>query len=237
MKKLKIKVFCDGANLKLINFYNKKKFINGFTTNPSLVAEENIRDYKTFCKKLCKIVKNKHISFEVISEKHKKIVQEAKKLSELSKNVYVKIPILNSHGKSNINSIIECANLGINLNITAVFTIEQVRTIYNNLKNVKSNIIISIFSGRIADTGKDPKPIIKKALQIKKNNKNFKVLWASTREVFNIYEAEACHCDIITVTPDLLNKLKLHGKNLLEYSQETSKSFLRDAINAKIKLI
>jgi len=237
MKKFKIKIFADGANLDSIIRDNKKKFISGFTTNPSLMAKAKIGDYKKFGYKICQKVRKKHLSFEVISDNHQDIIKEAKIISNFGKNAFVKIPIVNSKGKSNLKAIASCCELGINLNITAVFTFEQVVSIFSSTKKNKSKIIISIFAGRIADTGKDPCHIISKAIKLVKTQKRYEVLWASTREVFNIYQAEKLGCHIITVTSDVLNKLKLYNKDLLKYSIETSKSFFDDAKKSKISLL
>lgn len=236
-KKLKIQIFSDGADFESIKYFNKKKFISGFTTNPSLMAKAKITNYREFGKKISKIVKKKHLSFEVISDNHENIIQEAKIISKFGNNAFVKIPIVNSKGKSNIKSIIECSKFGINLNITAVFTYDQVSSIYKATNKNNSKIIISIFAGRIADTGRDPQNIIIKSLKLTKKNKNIKILWASTREVFNIYQANLLGCDIITVTPDILNKMKLYNKNLKRYSIETSKSFFDDAKKSNIKIL
>ncbi len=237
MKKLSINIFSDGADLNLIKNLNKKKIISGFTTNPSLMSKAKIKDYKEFGKKISKIVKKKHLSFEVISDQHKNIMREAKIISKFGKNAYVKIPVVNSKGKSNIRSIIECSKIGINLNITAVFTYNQVKSIYNATNKNNSKVVISIFAGRIADTGRDPHDIILKSVKLTKKNKRVKILWASTREVLNIYQANSLGCDIITATPDILKKMNLYNKNLQKYSEETSKSFYEDAKKANIKIL
>lgn len=237
MKKFKIKIFSDGANLDSIIADNKKKFISGFTTNPSLMAKAKISDYKKFGNKICQKVKKKHLSFEVISDDHQNILKEAKIISNFGNNAFVKIPIVNSKGSSNLKSIAACCELGIKLNITAVFTNKQVKSIFDCTKNYKSKVIISIFAGRIADTGRDASYVISNAIKLVKNQKRYEVLWASTREVYNIYQAEKLGCHIITVTSDILSKLKLYNKDLLKYSKETSKSFFEDAKKSKISLL
>jgi len=236
-KKMKIKIFSDGADLRSIRYFNKKNFVSGFTTNPSLMAKAKIKNYHEFGKKITKIVKKKHLSFEVISDDYKNILREAKIIAKFGSNAFVKIPIVNSKGKSNIKSIFECSKIGINLNVTAVFTYDQVKSIFKATNKNKSKIIISIFAGRIADTGRDPVNIITQSLKLTRKNKNIEILWASTREVFNIYQANSLGCDIITATPDILSKLNLYNKNLTEYSAETSKSFFKDAQKSNIKIL
>ena len=229
-----IKIFLDGGSLADIKLFANKKIVKGFTTNPSLLKKEKIKNFKNFVNECLKYIKNKSISFEITKDNFNEIYIQSKKISNLGKNVSVKIPILNSKGKNNIGLIKKIYNEKIKLNITAVFTKKQIDDLYKNI-NGKYEIIISIFAGRIADTGKDPEKLIKYALK-KRKSKKIKILWASTREVYNIYQANRLNVDIITVTKDQINKLNLKNKNLHQYSIETSKQFFNDAKKAKIKI-
>ena len=229
-----IKIFLDGGNLQDIKDYSKIPLIKGFTTNPSLLKKEKVKNFTEFSKSCVKFSKNKSISFEVTKDTHKEIYLQSKKISLIGKNVCVKIPIVNSKGDKNISLIKNLYNEKIKLNITAVFTKNQIDELYRNI-NGKYEIIISIFAGRIADTGRDPSKIIKYSIK-NRPSKKIKILWASTREVYNIYEAKRLNCDIITATKDQINKLKLKNKNLHKYSIETSKQFFLDAKKSKIKI-
>ncbi|WP_440634190.1 transaldolase [Candidatus Pelagibacter sp. HIMB1746] len=228
MHKLKIKIFADGADEKHMLDLNKLKHIKGLTTNPSLMKKAGIKNYSVFAKKILKKIKIKPISFEVFSDKHEEMYKQAKIISSWGKNVYVKIPITNSKGKSCHKIIKKLSDEKVNLNITAVFTISQVKILKNNL-NPKSKSIISIFAGRIADTGRNPADIIKQSVKMFSKHKNVEILWASTRELFNIFEANNLKCQIITVTPDILKKIKLINYNLNKYSLDTIKDFYNDA--------
>ena len=187
-----------------------------------------------FCKKILKKI-SKPISFEVFSDDLHSMSRQAKVINSWGKNVYVKIPIVNSKGKTTVSLIKQLVNSKIKLNITAVFTISQVKQILKNI-NKDSDLIISIFSGRIADTGRDPIPIIKQALSLKKKFRKVKILWASTREVLNIYQAEKINCEIITVPNNILKKISLKNKNLHKYSIETSKDFFIDGKKSNFKI-
>ncbi len=228
------KIFLDGGNLKDIKEYAKNPLIKGFTTNPSLLKKEKIKNFKEFSNSCIKYIKNKSISFEITKDSFKEIYSQSKKISMIGKNVSVKIPIVNSKGNKNISLIRKLYNEKIKLNITAVFTINQIKELYKNL-NGKYEIIISIFAGRIADTGVNPNKIIKYAIK-NRPSKKIKILWASTREVYNIYQAKELKCDIITATKDQIKKLNLKGKDLHRYSVETSKQFFIDAKKSKIKI-
>ena len=228
MNKLKIKIFADGADEKHMLALNKLPHIRGLTTNPSLMKKAGVKNYSVFAKKILKKIKIKPISFEVFSDKHEEMYRQAKIISSWGKNVYVKIPITNSKGKSCHKIIKKLSDEKVNLNITAVFTMNQVKNLKNNL-NPKSKSIISIFAGRIADTGRNPANIIKQSIKMFSKNKNIEILWASTRELYNIYEANNLKCQIITVTPDILKKIKLINYNLNKYSLDTIKDFYNDA--------
>ena len=235
MHKLKIKIFADGADEKHMLDLNKLKHIKGLTTNPSLMKKAGIKNYSVFAKKILKKIKIKPISFEVFSDKHEEMYKQAKIISSWGKNVYVKIPITNSTGKSCHKIIKKLSDEKVNLNITAVFTISQVKILKNNL-NPKSKSIISIFAGRIADTGRNPADIIKQSVKMFSKRKNVEILWASTRELFNIFEANNLKCQIITVTPDILKKIKLINYNLNKYSLDTIKDFYNDAKDVGYKI-
>ncbi len=211
--KNKIKIYLDTADIKKIVKAKNNKNISGFTTNPSLLRKNNIKSYQSFIKYLCKKV-SKPISFEIFADDEKEII--------------------NSKGKSLAGTIKKISDLNIKLNITAVFTFKQFKSAYDSL-NKKNFNIISIFAGRIADTGRDPKFIISKCVKYKKN-KNIKILWASTREYLNIIQAQNEKCDIITVTPEILSKKKLSGYNLEKFSIDTSKAFYEDAKKMKLKI-
>ena len=234
MKVKRIKIYADGADYSDFVNLNKSKIIKGFTTNPSLMRKSGVKNYEKFAKKLIKVIK-KPISFEVFSDELDEMYIQAKKISSWGNNVYVKIPIVNSKGVSTIRLIKKLNLEKIKLNITAVFTFNQVNKIINIL-NSKTPSIISIFAGRIADTGIDPINILKRSIKLKKNNKNIKILWASTREVLNIYQAENINCDIITVPIGIIKKLNLYKKNLKKYSIETAKDFYLDGLKSKYKI-
>ncbi len=234
VKKFKIKIFADGADMKSIVDLNKKKYISGFTTNPTLMKKAGIKDYKKFALNVLKLIKKKPVSFEVFADDLKLMKLQAKEISTWGKNVYVKIPVTNSKGKSTKKIIYELSKEGINLNITAVFTKKQIiETIKALDKNSKS--IISVFAGRIADTGLDPSSIIKYSIKAAKKKK-IEVLWASTRETLNIFEAQKIKCHIITVPHSILAKFNFIGMNLNKLSLETVKLFLQDSIKAGFKI-
>ncbi len=230
----KINIYADGADYEEILKLKNKSLIKGFTTNPSLMRKSGVKNYKNFAKKLIKNI-SKPISFEVFSDDLKGMSRQAEIINSWGKNIYVKIPIVNSKGKSTIEIIKKLNKKNIKLNITAVFTLTQVKQILNNI-NKNADLIISIFAGRIADTGRDPVPVIKDAIKLKKNFKKVKILWASTREVLNIYQAEKINCDIITVPNNMLKKISLKNKNLNKYSIETSRDFYIDGKKSKFNI-
>tara|TARA_Y100000996_G_scaffold243230_1_gene191292 strand:+ start:78 stop:791 length:714 start_codon:yes stop_codon:yes gene_type:complete len=234
VKNFKIKIFADGADLISIRKLNSKKYISGFTTNPTLMKKSGIKDYKKFALNVLKFVKTKPISFEVFADNLNLMKQQAREISTWGKNVYVKIPVTNSKGVKTTSIIKTLSEEGINLNITALFTKRQIKETVNSLdKNTKS--IISIFSGRIADAGVNPENIIKYSLKVAKKKK-IEVLWASTRETYNIFEAQKIKCHIITVPHSILNKFGLIGMDLKKLSLATVKSFLNDSIKAGFKI-
>ena len=235
LSNLKVKIFADGASKKDILELNSKDFIKGFTTNPSLMKKSGITDYESFSKEILQIVNKKPFSLEVFADDFEEIEKQARKISQWGENVYVKIPISNSKGKKSISLIKKLSNEGVKLNITAIFTIKQIEETIDALNN-NVNSIISIFAGRIADTGADPLPYIIKAKDLIGDNENMMTLWASTRQIYSIFEADKVGCNIITVPHEMLNKLDILGKNLEEYSLETVNQFYKDAISSNFNI-
>ena len=232
---MKTKIFCDIADFKTIKFYNKKSFVDGFTTNPSLMRQAGAKNYKDYSIKILKVCKNKPISFEVFADDAREILKQAYKINTWGKNVYVKIPVVNSKGLFMGSVIKELSNKGIKLNITAVYTYEHTKKIYKCL-NKKTKSIISIFAGRMADKGKDPLPIFKKSISLIKKNKNIEILWASTREAYNYIQAKQLKCNIITMPPKVINQITSFGKSFQSMTIDTVKGFLEDSKKSKFKL-
>ena len=194
------KIFCDIADLNQIKKFNKKKIVRGFTTNPSLMRKAGALDYETYCKKILKFCKKKPISFEVFGDNYKSMIDQGLKINSWAKNIYVKVPIINSKNKFTGKVIGELNKKGIKLNITAVYSVNQTKKILKVI-NKKTKVIISIFAGRAADTGKDPVPEFKESIKIAKKYKNVEILWASVREPYNFLQAKQLGCHIITVPP------------------------------------
>lgn len=228
IKNLKIKIFADGASIKDMFLLNKKNYISGFTTNPSLMKQASITDYKTFAMQILKKINSKSVSFEVTSDSFNEMESQALEINKWSKNIFIKIPFTNSKGKKTIDLIKRLSNRGLKLNITSVFTYEQAKEVLNVL-NKNSETYISIFAGRIADTGRNPVKIIKKSVIACKKFKKVSILWASCREIYNIFEADKAGCHIITVPHSILKKFSLIGKNLEKYSVETARDFYLDS--------
>ena len=240
---LKIKIFSDGANLKEMIEMNKKDmlemssktFVKGLTTNPSLIKKAGVKDYEAFAKDILSTIKKKPISFEVFSDDFSEMEKQAIDISGWGHNVYAKIPITNTKRESSIPLIENLAKKNIKLNITAIMTLEQVKSVVSVL-NHDTPSIISVFAGRIADTGRDPIPVMKESLNIMKTNTKSELLWASSRELLNIFQAEEIGCHIITVTKEIISKLKFIDYDLSEYSLDTVKGFYKDALDAKFKI-
>jgi transaldolase len=230
-----IAIYADGANMKDILYFNSKKFIKGLTTNPTLMKKSGIKNYQKFALDVLKTVKKKPISFEVFSDDFKEMYRQAKIISSWGDNVFVKIPVTNTKGLSSYKLISKLSNEGIKLNVTAVLLQDQVNNIVKSL-NKKTRSIISIFAGRIADTGRDPIPLVQKSVLLTKKYKNIQILWASTRESLNIFQAQKINCDIITVTTDILSKVNIFGYDLKKYSLDTVKMFYNDAAKAGYKI-
>ena len=227
-KALSIKVFSDGAVLETMLHDLNSGLVTGFTTNPSLMKKAGITSYIGFAKDVLKEITDYPVSFEVFADDLEGMEQEARRIAALGDNVYVKIPVTNSKGESTAPLIDRLTAEGIKVNVTAIFTIEQVREVVDALKS-GTPAVVSVFAGRIADTGVDPMPIMQEALAICRQKEGVELLWASPRETFNIYQADSLGVDIITCTSDLIKKLELKDKDLTEYSLETVQMFLRDS--------
>tara|TARA_B100000700_G_scaffold323426_1_gene427165 strand:- start:45 stop:749 length:705 start_codon:yes stop_codon:yes gene_type:complete len=234
MKK-KIKIFCDIAELNKIRKFNKKNSVKGFTTNPSLMKKAGAKNYEAYSKKILKICKNKPVSLEVFADDFKNMKNQALKINQWGKNVYVKIPVTNSKGIFTGKIIKELNNMNIKLNITAVYNFKQTQKILKNL-NKKTKVIISIFAGRAGDTGKDPIPEFKKSISIAKKFKNVEILWASVREPYNFIQAKQLGCHIITIPPSIIEKIEKFGKSFNQLTQETVIAFYKDAKSAGFKI-
>ena len=232
---MKTKIFCDIADFKTIKFFNNKSIVDGFTTNPSLMRLAGAKNYKDYCLKILKVCKKKPISFEVFADNTKDMLKQAYKINSWGKNVYVKIPVVNSKGIFMGSVIKELSSKGIKLNITAVYTFEQTKKIYKKL-NKKTKSIISIFAGRMSDKGKDPLPIFKKSISLTKKNKNIEILWASTREAYNYIQAKQLKCNIITMPPKVINQISSFGKSYKDLTLDTVKGFLIDSKKSKFKI-
>ena len=206
------KIYCDIADKKIIKTYNKKKIVNGFTTNPSLMRKAGAKNYQKYCKELLKITK-KPISFEVFADDEKNMIIQGNKIKSWGKNVYVKVPIVNSKGKFTGKVIKELNQQKVKLNITAVYTAKQTKKILKKIDK-KTKVIISIFAGRMADAGKDPIPEIKESIKISKNYQNVEILWASTREAYNYLQAKKLGCQIITAPPQIIRKIERNQRIL-----------------------
>lgn len=227
-KALSIKVFSDGAVLETMLHDLNSGLVTGFTTNPSLMKKAGITSYIGFAKDVLKEITDYPVSFEVFADDLEGMEQEARRIAALGDNVYVKIPVTNSKGESTAPLIDRLTAEGIKVNVTAIFTVEQVREVVDALKS-GTPAVVSVFAGRIADTGVDPMPIMQESLAICRQKEGVELLWASPRETFNIYQADSLGVDIITCTSDLIKKLELKDKDLTEYSLETVQMFLRDS--------
>jgi len=232
---MKTKIFCDIADFKTIKFFNPKSIVDGFTTNPSLMRLAGAKNYKDYSLKILNVCKKKPISFEVFADNPREMLKQAYKINSWGKNVYVKIPVINSKGIFMGSVIKELSDKGIKLNITAVYTFEQTKMIYNNL-NKKTKSIISIFAGRMADKGKDPIPIFKKSISLTKKNKNIEILWASTREAYNYIQAKQLNCNIITMPPKVINQILGFGKSYKSMTIDTVKGFLKDSKKSRFRI-
>ena len=230
-----IKIFCDIADLQIIKKFNKKSIVKGFTTNPSLMRKAGAKNYQLYSKQLLKVCNKKPISLEVFADDHKSMVKQGKKINEWGKNVYVKVPVVNSKNRFTGKTIKELNSQNIKLNITAVYTSNQTKKILKVI-NKKSKVIISIFAGRAGDTGKDPVPEFIKSIKLAKSYKNVEILWASVREPYNYVQAKQLGCHIITIPPKIIEKIQMFGKSFNQLTLETVKAFLIDSKKSKFKI-
>ena len=232
---LKVKIFYDGSDKKDMLDMNNKNFIKGFTTNPSLMKKAGINNYKSFAKDILGTIKEKPISFEVFSDDFYEMEKQAMEIASWSNNVYVKIPITNTKKKNSKELIKRLTKKKVKLNITALMTLEQIKSILPVLNKDVPNII-SVFAGRIADTGRDPIPLMTNCLKEIKINPKSELLWASSRELLNIFQADQIGCHIITVSKDIIKKIRMVGYDLEEYSLDTVKTFYEDSVKANFKI-
>ena len=232
---MKTEIYCDSADLKTIKKLNSNTLVRGFTTNPSLMRLAGAKNYKNYSLKLLKICKRKPISLEVFGDNFDQMFNQANIINSWGNNIYVKIPVVNSKGIFSGKVISTLSNSEVKLNITAVYTINQVKKIIKNINN-NSKIIISIFSGRMGDIGKDPIPIIKESVRLTKRLRNVKILWASTREPYNYLQAKNCGCSIITMPAAIIEKISKFGKTYEELTLDTVKKFLKDSRDSNFKI-
>jgi transaldolase len=232
---LKVKIFSDGADKSTMLEMHKKSFIKGLTTNPTLMSNAGIRDYRSFCQDILLSIRDKPISFEVFSDNFNEMESQALEIASWGDNVYVKLPITNTKSEPCYSLIKKLAKENVKLNITALMTLNQVSHVVESL-NPSVPSFVSIFAGRIADTGRDPLPIMISALEIMRVNPTSELIWASPRELFNIIQADEIGCHIITATSDILKKLPLIGYDLEKYSLDTVKMFFNDSVVAGFRL-
>jgi len=226
---LKVKIFADGADLQEMIAMSEKSYISGLTTNPTLMRKAGVLDYRKFARDVLTEIQSKPISFEVFSDDLTEMKNQALEIASWGENVYVKIPISNTLGRSTSDVVYELTRAGVKVNVTAIMTTNQVEEIAASL-NPKIPSYISVFAGRIADTGRDPIPTLKKSLEILQTNSLAELIWASPRELLNVIQADQINCHVITATKDILAKLSLLGHNLEDYSLDTVKMFRNDAL-------
>ena len=229
------KIYCDIAEIRLIKKFYKKNIVKGFTTNPSLMRKAGAKDYKSYSKQILKICRNKPISFEVFADDKDSMIEQGKKINSWGKNVYVKVPVVNSKNQFSGKVIKDLNEKNIKLNITAVYTANQTKKILNQI-NKKTKVIISIFAGRAGDNGKDPLPEFVKSIKLAKRFKNVKILWASVREPYNYVQARQLGCHLITIPPNIIEKIENFGKSFEELTIETVKNFLIDSKKSNFKI-
>ena len=232
---MRTKIFCDIAGLSLIKKFNKKQIVKGFTTNPSLMRKAGAKNYKSYSKQILKVCKKKPISFEVFADDQKSMIKQGEEINTWGKNVYVKVPVVNSKNKFSGKVIKDLNGKNVKLNITAVYTAKQSSKILKVI-NKRTKVIISIFAGRAGDTGKDPIPEFVKSIKLAKKFKNVEILWASVREPYNFLQAKQLGCHIITIPPTLIEKIEKFGKSFNQLTVETVKAFLIDSKKSNFKL-
>jgi transaldolase len=235
LNELNVKIFADGADLKAIADLSRHPWIKGFTTNPTLMRKAGVTDYRTFALEMLKLVGTRPVSFEVFSDEFDEMEKQALEIASWGKNVYVKIPVTNTRREFAGDLIRRLAQAGVQLNITALLTNLQVKDVMRCLSPATASYV-SVFAGRIADTGRDPTPLMAEAVGLLKPNRKAELIWASPRQLLNIFDADAIGCQVITVTNDILAKLSLVGKDLGEYSLDTVKMFYQDARAAGFKI-
>ena len=229
------KIYCDSADLSLIKKYNKKKIVKGFTTNPSLIRKAGAKNYEDYSKKILKICKNKPVSLEIFADDFDSMINQGLKINEWGKNVYVKVPVVNTKNRFTGKVISELNRRGVKLNITAVYSFNQTNKILNSI-NKKTKVIISIFAGRAGDAGKDPIPQFLKSIKCAKKFKNVEILWASVREPYNFIQSKQIGCHIITVPPSIIDKIENFGKSLNDLTIETVSNFHDDSVKSKFNI-
>ena len=232
---MKTKIFCDSADFEVIKKLNNNSLVSGFTTNPSLMRLAGAKNYKNYSLKILSVCKKKPISFEVFGDTHNQMLRQAKIINSWGRNVYVKIPVVNSKGFFSGKVISVLSKEGVKLNITAVYTVKQVNQILKSIKK-ESKTIISIFSGRMSDVGKDPIPIVKESVRLARKFKNVKILWASTREAYNYLQAKDCDCSIITMPSAIIEKISKFGKSYQDLTLDTVKKFLKDSKDSNFEI-
>jgi transaldolase len=232
---LKVKIYADGADKATMLDMYANPHIQGFTTNPTLMRKSGVVDYRAFAREVLQLIPDRPISFEVFADDFSEMEEQALEIASWGENVIVKIPVTNTRGEPSDTVLQKLAGAGVKLNVTALLTLDQVRRAADNLGNIAPGKI-SIFAGRIADTGRDPVPVVAAAVEFLRPYPNLELIWASPRELLNVFQAEAVGCHIITATTDILRKLCLIGKDLHEYSLETVKMFYDDARNAGYQL-
>lgn len=224
-------IFSDGSDLDQMVAAYRRGLVDGFTTNPTLMARAGIRDYVAFARDVLAAIPGVPISFEVIADEFDEMARQAREIASWGENIFVKVPISNTRGESSLPLVRELSATGVKVNVTAVLTLEQVAGVVEAVAP-ETPAIVSIFAGRIADTGRDPIPVMREAVALCRDRPRLRVLWASPREILNVYQAEACGCQVVALTPELLAKLPLRGKDLAEFSRETVQMFYDDACRA-----
>jgi len=236
LSKLKIKIFADGADKSgMLEMYGKP-YIKGLTTNPTLMRKAGVSDYEAFARDVLQTIPDRPISFEVLSDDFEEMESQALKVARWGENVYVKIPVTNTRGESSVKVVRNLAEAGVKVNVTAMTTLSQVQEMSGEALSDGPPSYLSVFAGRIADTGRDPVSIMADAVEMCSAYPNIELIWASPRELLNIFQADAIGCHIITVTNDILKKLSLVGKDLSEFSLDTVKMFFNDAVKAGYNL-
>jgi len=232
---LQVKIFADGADkVGMLEMY-RNPLIKGFTTNPTLMRKAGVTDYQAFARDILRAIPDRPLSFEVFSDDFEEMRRQARKIAYWGDNVYVKIPVTNTRGESSVELIRDLTRIGVKLNVTALLALDQVREVSAALAG-GAPACVSVFAGRVADTGRDPVPLMAAAVELLRPYANIELIWASPRELLNIFHADAIGCHIITVTNDILKKLELIDKDLHEYSLDTVKMFREDAVKANYTL-